>query len=110
MTGADLKLSGTRQDLDPTTKQPIVTLQFTRQGDRRFLAITKAEAQRGAALGVTQSFAIVLDDQLYSFPTIDYRQFPTGIDPTAGGAEITGMTSLTEASTSHLSSSPARCR
>ncbi len=97
MTGNDLKLTGTQQDFDPSTGQPIVTLQFNHHGDEQFLAITKAEAQRGAALGVEQSFAIVLDDQLYSTPTIDYKQYPTGIDPTAGGAEITGMASLKEA-------------
>jgi preprotein translocase subunit SecD len=97
LTDADLKLSQTQQELDPTTGQPIVTIQFSRRGDKKFLAITKAEAQRGAALGVPQSFAIVLDNQLYSFPTIDYSMFPAGIDPTAGGAEITGLTSLSEA-------------
>jgi SecD/SecF fusion protein len=97
MTGNDLELTGTQQDFDPSTGQPIVTLQFTHHGDKQFLAITKAEAQRGATLGVEQSFAIVLDDQLYSTPTIDYNQNPSGIDPTAGGAEITGMASLSEA-------------
>lgn len=97
MTGLDLKSSRTRQALDPTTGFPIVTIQFNERGDHEFLAITKAEAERGAALGVEQSFAIVLDDQLYSNSTIDYTQFPTGIDPVRGGAEITGLTSLSEA-------------
>jgi SecD/SecF fusion protein len=97
MTGNDLKLTGTQQDFDPQSGEPIVTLQFTSHGDKQFAAITKAEAQRGAALGVEQSFAIVLDDQLYSFPVIDYNQNPTGINPTGTGAEINGMASLSEA-------------
>ncbi|HWB22592.1 MAG TPA: protein translocase subunit SecD [Gaiellaceae bacterium] len=97
MTGKDLKLTGTQQDFDPSSGQPIVTLQFTSHGNKQFHAITKAEAQRGSALGVEQSFAIVLDNQLYSTPTIDPSQFPDGIDPTAGGAEITGIPSLSEA-------------
>jgi len=97
MTGSDVKSSQARQVIDPTTGAPVVTIQFTGRGDKAFLAITKAEAERGDGLGVEQSFAIVLDDQLYSSPTIDYLQYPTGIDPTHGGAEITGLTSLSEA-------------
>jgi SecD/SecF fusion protein len=97
MTGNDLKLSGTQQDFDPSTGLPIVTMQFTSHGDKVFHQITRAEAQRGQALGTPQSFAIVLDNQLYSFPDIVYQQYPDGIDPTAGGAEITGMASLSDA-------------
>src|SRR5207248_6626547 len=59
--------------------------------------ITRAEAVRGQTLGQQQSFAIVLDNQIYSFPTINYQQYPGGIDPTAGGAEITGLQSVSEA-------------
>ncbi len=97
MTGKDLKLSGTRQDFDPTSGLPIVTMQFTGHGNKVFRDITRAEAVRGQTLGYLQSFAIVLDNQLYSFPTIDYKQYPGGIDPTAGGAQITGMAGLKEA-------------
>jgi SecD/SecF fusion protein len=97
MTGTQLNLSGTRQDFDPTTGQPIVTMQFTSKGNKIFHDITRAEAHRGQLLGTPQSFAIVLDGQIYSFPTIDPQQYPDGIDPTAGGAEITGLQSLSEA-------------
>jgi SecD/SecF fusion protein len=97
MTGNELKLDGTRQDFDPTTGEPIVTMQFTGTGNRIFRDITRDEAVRGQALGVNQSFAIVLDNELRSFPTIDYKEYPGGIDPTGGGAQITGMASLSEA-------------
>jgi SecD/SecF fusion protein len=97
MTGNDLQLAGTQQDFDPTTGLPIVTMQFTGHGDTVFHNITRAEAVRGQTLGVQQSFAIVLDNQIYSTPTIDPKLYPGGIDPTAGGAEITGMASLSEA-------------
>jgi SecD/SecF fusion protein len=97
LTGNDLKLSGTQQDFDPSTGQPIVTMQFTGHGDKVFHDITRAEARRGQILGTNQSFAIVLDNQLYSFPDIVYATYPDGIDPTAGGAEITGIASLSEA-------------
>jgi SecD/SecF fusion protein len=96
MTGLDLKLSGTRQDFDPQGR-PIVTLQFTGKGNDAFHRITREEAIRGRALGVEQHFAIVLDDELRSYPSIDYKQYPDGIDPTGGGAQITGLESLGEA-------------
>ena len=44
-----------------------------------------------------QHFAIVLDNQIRSWPQIEYQKYPDGIDPTNGGAEITGMANLTEA-------------
>ena len=43
------------------------------------------------------AFAIVLDDELRSWPAIDPTQNPQGIDPTGGGAEITGIGSTSEA-------------
>ena len=97
MTGDMLKLSGTRQDFDPQTGEAIVTMQFTDKGNKRFRDITRAEAVRGATLGSPQHFAIVLDNEIRSFPQIDYTRYPDGIDPTGGGAQITGMASTQEA-------------
>ena len=98
MTGKELKLSGTQADVDPSSGQPIVTMQFTGKGNKLFHQITRNEAQRGSQLGVEQSFAIVLDNQLYSFPVIDYKQYGDGIDPSGTGAEISGLQSSKEAS------------
>jgi preprotein translocase subunit SecD len=99
LTGSDLKRSATRQDVDPVSGVPIVTIQFTAHGNRVFHDITRAEAVRGAALGNDnfQSFAIVVDDRLRSFPTIDYHLYPAGIDPSGAGAQITGAASITQA-------------
>jgi SecD/SecF fusion protein len=97
MAGKELKLSGTQADFDPTSGLPIVTMQFTKAGNKAFHEITRDEARRGQQLGVKQSFAIVLDSQIYSFPTIDYKQYGDGIDPTNGGAQITGLASTGEA-------------
>ena len=94
MTGADLKLAGTRQDFDTTTGEPIVTMQFTDEGADRFGEITNREADRGRARhNITggqgdpsqsfQHFAIVLDRQIKSWPSIDFEQYPNGI----GGCE-----------------------
>ncbi len=97
MTGADLRLSGTRQDFDPTTNEPIVLMRFTGAGNRKFHDITRDEAIRGRIRGTPQHFAIVLDKEIRSYPQIDYQQYPTGIDPTGGGAQITGIRSIGEA-------------
>jgi SecD/SecF fusion protein len=107
MTGGDLKLSGTRQDFDPQTSEPEVLLAFTGQGRKRFHQITREEAIRGktqyARFGqgadpnnFNQHFAIVLDRDIKSFPSIDFNEFPGGIDP-VNGARITGIRSVGEA-------------
>jgi SecD/SecF fusion protein len=98
MTGKDLNLSGTQADVSPTDGTPIVTMQFKGPGNRLFHQVTRNEAQRGQQLGVRQSFAIVLDNLLYSYPSIDYNQYGDGIDPTGTGAEISGLASQKEAS------------
>jgi SecD/SecF fusion protein len=103
MTGKDLKLSGVRQDFDPNG-QPIVLLAFTGHGNTVFKQVTQNEATRGQISGVpgnqcgnTCAFAIVLDNEIRSFPTIDFDQNPRGIDPRGTGAEINNIGSLSEA-------------
>jgi preprotein translocase subunit SecD len=103
LTGADLDISKTRQDVDPATGQPIVLLVFTDQGNKIFAQVTKNEAVRGqirgegANCGADCAFAIVLDTEIRSWPAIDPAQNPNGIDPTGTGAQITGIGSLEEA-------------
>jgi preprotein translocase subunit SecD len=97
MTGSDLERRRTHQAFDRTNGAPIVTIQFTTHGDSVFHRITRAEALRGQALGAPQHFAIVLDDQIRSWPQIDYHAYPDGIDPAGSGAEIVGLASLREA-------------
>jgi SecD/SecF fusion protein len=104
MTGDDLKLSGTRQDFDTSSNEPIVTMQFTDRGEDKFAEITQREATRGkqyttlygAGQDVFQHFAIVLDDEIQSTPYIDFRQNPNGISG-GNGAQITGIGSIKEA-------------
>jgi protein-export membrane protein SecD len=97
ITGSMLNLSGTRADVDPQTGSPVVLMKFTGKGNKAFRDVTRAEAQRGAALQAPQHFAIVLDNQIRSWPQIDYTQYPSGIDPTGNGAQITGLTNASEA-------------
>jgi SecD/SecF fusion protein len=80
------------------SSDPIVTMQFTGEGQTKFRDITRGLAQRGAVRQELQSFAIVLDGQIISNPTVDYRQYPTGIDG-SNGAQIQGGFSVEEART-----------
>jgi len=95
LTGADLNLSGTRADVDPS-RGPVVLMQFTAGGSRKFQKITQSLYQRGSLLNTPQHFAIVLDREIRSFPQIDYTDssLANGI---SGNAQITGLTSLREA-------------
>ncbi|MEN3341575.1 MAG: SecD/SecF fusion protein [Actinomycetota bacterium] len=90
MTGADLVLSGTRADVNPSGSGYVVTLQFTGHGSKQFQKITRDEAQRGETkfelagkqgdpVNFAQHFAIVLDQQLESTPYIDFQRNPDGI-------------------------------
>jgi SecD/SecF fusion protein len=97
MTGSDLKLSGTRQDFDPQSNEPVVLMQFTGSGSDKFRKVTAAEYQRGHTRnGLPQHFAIVLDREIRSFPQIDPSKsdLAGGI---SGNAEISGIGSIKEA-------------
>ena len=113
LTGEDLSRRGTRADLGGggghaggiANSGPVVTMRFTSEGEDRFHDVTRELAQRGQfranSLGIDpqfalQSFAIVLDGSIRSFPTIDYRTNPDGI-PGGNGAIITGLDDLQEA-------------
>jgi SecD/SecF fusion protein len=108
MTGEDLKLSGTRQDFDTRTGEPIVLMDFTSRGADTFERITRDIAQRGKLLFNTvgggqgdpspflQHFAIVLDREIKSWPTIDFQEYPGGISG-SNGAQISGLQSIKEA-------------
>jgi SecD/SecF fusion protein len=83
---------------------PDVTFGFSSHGRKVFEKVTKEIAERGrnAQLpGITkanaeQHFAIVLDEQAITAPSIDYTQYPEGIDA-SNGSEITGGFTLTSA-------------
>ncbi len=73
---------------------PDVTFGFTSTGQNEFSAVTKQIAHRGASLGfgsqpMDQHFAVALDQQLITVPSIDYKVYPDGITG-GGGADITG--------------------
>ncbi|MFZ2049880.1 MAG: protein translocase subunit SecD [Solirubrobacteraceae bacterium] len=85
--------------------QPAVVFGFNGSGGTTFEKVTKEIAKRGeeAALpGVShesalQHFAIVLDEQVITAPSVDYKLYPEGIDPT-NGSQISGGFTYTSAS------------
>jgi SecD/SecF fusion protein len=101
MKGRDLRLSGTRADFDQNG-QPIVLMQFTDEGEEKFADITRELAQRGRQLSsfgnqdLFQSFAIVLDNEIRSWPHINFHENPNGISG-SNGAQITGLSGINEA-------------
>lgn len=99
LTGRDITSASATRDLGAgRSGEPIVTMQFTDAGRDKFKTITQGLASRGQLQGELQSFSIVLDGQLISNPTVDYRQYPFGIDG-QGGAQIQGNFTADEAQT-----------
>jgi SecD/SecF fusion protein len=74
--------------------QPDVTFGFTGQGGSAFQTVTGQIARRGNLVSgfgqqLNQHFAVALDTQLITVPSIDYKTYPDGI-PGTNGADITG--------------------
>jgi preprotein translocase subunit SecD len=106
LTGDDLKSEGIRQDFDSGPgggNEPVVVIQFTDSGAEKFEEVTRTLAERGRdranSLGLTdaiendvanQQFAIMLDREIKSAPTIDFDDNPSGISGN-NGAIITGV-------------------
>ena len=105
LTGADIK--NPQQGFDEGaggTGAPNVNFGFTSRGQGVFQRVTKEIAHRGQEAqlpGVSkeaaqQHFAIVLDGQLITAPSIDYTQYPEGIDASQG-SQISGGFTITSA-------------
>jgi SecD/SecF fusion protein len=83
---------------------PDVTFGFDSHGKTVFERVTKEIAKRGenaqlpgvSKAAALQHFAIVLDEQVITAPSIDYTAYPDGIDASSG-SQITGGFTLTSA-------------
>jgi preprotein translocase subunit SecD len=95
LTEDDLDRKTVRADVDPQTGEPAVYAQFTRDGRRRFEALTLRLAHRGAKLAKPQHFLLVIDRVVHAAPYIDYRFNPDGI-PGDNGVQLSGLLSLKE--------------
>src|SRR5580692_10721065 len=102
LKGSDI--TNPTQSNDEATGQPDVTFGFTSYGKGVFEQVTKEIAHRGQEAllpGITkeealQHFAVVLDGQLITVPSIDYTKYPEGIDASTG-SEISGGFTITSA-------------
>jgi SecD/SecF fusion protein len=91
LTGSDITKPAAGTD---ESGAPDVVFRFTRAGRAAFQQATRTIAHRGAnvsraGLTLFQHFAVVLDNQLLTVPSISFRQYPDGIIA-AGGADIVG--------------------
>jgi SecD/SecF fusion protein len=87
------EISSAKADVDQNGA-PIVSLSYKNGGDQDFTDITRTIAQEGRTAQRSLLNAIVVDNRLVAAPTVDYNQFPNGIDATlSGGSEITGVSS-----------------
>jgi SecD/SecF fusion protein len=80
---------------------PDVSFGFTSKGNTQFSNVTAAIAKRGdlvSGLGneYVQHFAVALDTQLITVPSIDFKTYPDGISG-GNGAEITGGFTISSA-------------
>ena len=102
LSGSDI--TNPTQSNDESTGQPDVTFGFTSRGKGVFERVTKEIAHRGQEAqlpGITkeealQHFAVVLDGQLITVPSIDFTKYPEGIDASSG-SEISGGFTITSA-------------
>jgi SecD/SecF fusion protein len=100
LTGEDLKLDGTRADFDTSPgggNRPIVTMEFTDAGGKKFEEITRNLWIRGKLRQVPQHFAIVLDREIKTFPQIDFTDNSLSGGIGGGRAQIQGLDSYQEA-------------
>jgi SecD/SecF fusion protein len=105
LTGADI--THPQQGFDEGAGgngQPNVNFGFSSHGKGVFERVTKEIAHRGQEAqlpGVSkeaaeQHFAVALDGQLITAPSIDYTKYPEGIDASSG-SEISGGFTITSA-------------
>jgi SecD/SecF fusion protein len=100
LSGADI--TNPQQSTDQSG-EPDVTFGFSSTGAKAFRSVTAAIAHRGAVIGsigqvLNQHFAIALDNELLTVPSIDYKSYPDGI-PSRLGADITGGLTIRTAQT-----------
>jgi len=94
LTGKDI--TNPQQSTDATSG-PNVTFGFTSAGAKAFQNVTAAIAMRGQTVStqgqtLDQHFAVALDQKLITVPSIDFRQYPDGIQAAQGGDISAGLT------------------
>src|SRR5579884_2961888 len=94
------EITNPQQSTDQTG-QPDVEFGFTGNGGNAFQSVTARIAHRGeldsiGSQSLKQHFAVALDNLLITVPSIDYTQYPDGIQG-GNGADITGGFTISSA-------------
>jgi SecD/SecF fusion protein len=90
-------IANPQETTESGTGQPDVTFAFSSKGKSEFQSLTGAVTHRGqlvSSVGQTldQHFAIALDSQLITVPSIDFKTYPDGIPADAGADIVAGFT------------------
>jgi SecD/SecF fusion protein len=101
LTGNDIR--NPRAETEGSTGQPVVAFEFSGSGGSTFERVTRNVAKRGEEAelpGTThanalQHFAIVLDEQVITAPSVNFKEYPEGINPINGSQISGGFTSTT---------------
>jgi len=98
LRGTDITSPSQSTDQDGN---PDVQFSFTSTGQKEFSSVTAQIAQRGFSdhppgASYNQHFAVALDGKLITVPSIDYQEYPDGING-SNGADITGGFTITTA-------------
>ncbi len=94
LSGADITNPSKSTD---QTGSPDVTFAFSSAGAHKFQSVTARIARRGANISrfgqmLNQHFAVALDNQLVTVPSIDFRNYPDGISGGTGADIVAGFT------------------
>jgi SecD/SecF fusion protein len=109
LSGNDI--TNPEQTYEQNTNEPVVSFQFTGDGQDAFQEVTRKIAQRGQAQAIgpvstkeaeelSGHFAVVLDNEIKSAPIINFLENPDGIDGRNGaqiGGGFSGPNGLNEA-------------
>ena len=85
LSRADLRSA--HADVDPSTSQPVVLLELTPNGQRKFLALTTGVARAGRRQHHPVHILISVNGKVISQPYVDYKLFPNGL-PADNGIQI----------------------
>ncbi|MGZ4367040.1 MAG: SecDF P1 head subdomain-containing protein [Gaiellaceae bacterium] len=85
LSRADLRSA--RADVDPGTSQPVILLELTPNGQRKFLGLTTRVARAGRRRHRPAHIFISVNGKVIGAPYIDYHVSPNGL-PADNGMQI----------------------
>ncbi|HMI81474.1 MAG TPA: protein translocase subunit SecD [Solirubrobacterales bacterium] len=105
------EITNPEQTYAPVTNEPVVSFEFTGDGQDAFQEVTRRIAQRGQSQAIgpvgaqeaealSGHFAVVLDNEIKTLPIINFAENPDGIDGREGaqiGGGFSGPNGLDEA-------------